>query len=187
MSEDLFQKPNTYSAKWKIELRLQGRRSAKRPFPGTMSVWESGKKLNGDGDLRAYWCMKCGGVFQPSESNGCGNVISGDNIQKGVAHCTSCGRLWESEELTGDRAFCLPYEKWAVVLEKEFLRLGSDADIYLKYHRQDPRPVASGSADEIMKRRNNAVSVVFPLHGILQAHLEGNTPLVTLFKAFLKS
>jgi len=163
------------SAKWKLELRFTGKRSKDKPYPGTLTVWESGKKLNGDGDLKAYWCMKAGINYKEYAGYGCGKVFSGDCAEGGIAVCPHCGMRWDTEQLTDSRYFVLPTSKWAFVLEREYWKVSADADIYLKYHKMDPRPVAfTSNPDTIREPRKKVSFAIYPLANIVKDSAHGS-------------
>lgn len=134
---DLVLKSEKRPATHKLEVLFDGERSARRAFGGTVTWWESGNKLHGGGDSKVYLCpgkeLKGNGceAFLPDKANGLNFIV-----------CGACGSLWKGEQVYGEVYYRLPLEKWADVLLSWFIRLKLDADIRLKYAKDDIRTVA---------------------------------------------
>jgi hypothetical protein len=128
---------NDLPAKFKIELNFGANRTVKGPNTFTLQVWESGKRIHGGGDDLMFFCLN---VNNPKE--GCQNFISSDYLKGGIAYCPNCKMIVNAELLA--RRFV---EKWdtkqiAEMCADIFRKLNSDADIYVKYHKMDPRYLA---------------------------------------------
>jgi hypothetical protein len=131
-------------AKYKIEVTFAGPdekthykgRTVKGPNRLGVRIWESGKRFHGGGDELAFWCLSEDG------SKGCGKVIPSDCIRGGVALCPHCNRAVNAELLTDERVGFFSSQSLAQELTKLFRELGSNADIYLKYHKTDIHYIA---------------------------------------------
>lgn len=121
-------------AKYKLEVMFGEDRSVHKPFSGVVTWWESGNKLHGGGDSKMYLCprkeragMDCNG-FLPDSCNGLNFIV-----------CPKCKSLWRSEEVFGEVFYRLSMKKWSDVLLSWFLKLELNADIRIKYARDDIR------------------------------------------------
>jgi hypothetical protein len=172
-------------AKYKIEVLFKHTRRVRGLSFGALSIWESGTKLHGGGDTKMYWCpgkelkvSDCVGII-PDASNGYGHLV-----------CPDCKRVWQGEQVFGEIFYGLDAEKWSIVILRHYIRLGSNADIYLKYPRHDLR-VASGleqakqlMGEKLAKVRKEREQYIYPLARIMKDVAAGSD-LQARFKAFL--
>ena len=125
-------------AKYKLEVMFSHRHSTQKATGGTVSWWESGTHLNGDGDSKMYLCDNSvkGSKY---EGRGCGGFIpdSANGLQHVV--CPHCQLLWKPEYLVGEVFYKLPLGKWADVLHRWYQRLDHRADIYVKHGKMSVR------------------------------------------------
>lgn len=124
-------------AKYKLEVMFGEDRSHSRPFAGVVTWWESGNKLHGGGDSKLYLCPG-----QDRVGNGCSAWLPDSCNGLNFIVCPECKSLWRSEEVFGEVFYRLPMQKWADVLLSWFLKLGLNADIRIKYAREDIRGAA---------------------------------------------
>ncbi len=172
-------------AKYKIEVMFRHTRRTIGLISGQMTFWESGTKLNGDGDSRIYFCPSrekkisdCEALL-PDVSNGFGHLV-----------CPKCGGRWKDVDVIGEIYFNLPIERWAEALVRYYARAEHNADIYLKYPKLDIRKVAEAEqmkqlgGEKYNKLRTERVLYIYPLANIIQDTSAGST-LYDRFKAFL--
>lgn len=143
-------------------------------------LWESGKRFHGGGDELAFWCLSEDG------RDGCGEVIPSDAIRGGVAVCPSCGRAVAAHRLTEMRVGLFSSRNLAKELVKIFRKLGSNADIYLKYHKTDIHYVAMEreKGPEVAARLKGMA--IYPLKNIIKDTSNG-ADLENRFYAFVCS
>jgi hypothetical protein len=135
-------------AKYKIEVRfvnevkLEGnkrkitkQRTVNGPNLCGISLWESGRRFHGGGDDLMFWCRD----NRPGHNEGCWGHIASDNVRGPYAYCPHCGKTSVAELLTTTRIFRLSSQALASKIAEMFVRLGHNADIYVKYDKGDPR------------------------------------------------
>ncbi len=177
----------TKTAKYKIEVMFRSVRRSTGLIDGLLSIWESGTKLNGEGDAKVYFCpskeLKVGTceAIIPDTSNGFGHLV-----------CPACGGRWKESEVWGEAFFKLPTEKWAEVLVRYYARAGHNADIYLKYPRHDVRKIAMKEqerqlgGEQYAKLRSEKVLYIYRLERIIKDTSAG-AALYDRFKALLNA
>lgn len=152
------QVPSTQNEKkgapFKIEIHWGKDRSILKPCTGAVLIWESGKRFHGGGDEKMYWCghddckmpirtqffaqfhvvcPHCGKeCFLDGDSKT--SFLTAKNLSSGER-----GDLAKLPTVFGERFFKSPVKKVAELLADEFRKLGSQADIYMKFHRTDIR------------------------------------------------
>lgn len=157
-------------AKFKIEISFGKGRTTAGPNLAGIQLWESGKKLHGGGDELMFWCQ----TVDPNRQEGCWSPIPGVNVglnrQTGedVAVCPKCFRKWHPSKITTMRIFRLPSKALAEIIEKMFRDLGSNADIYCKYHATDIRYQAMLHAKGLETARKLKGMHMYRLHRILK-------------------
>lgn len=172
-------------AKYKIEVLFAHTRSSHKTAVGALSIWESGTKLHGGGDTKMYWCpakdkktSDCKGII-PDASNGYGYLV-----------CPDCKKVWNGEDVYGEILYRLDVENWSVVLLKHYIRLGHNADIYLKYPLHDLRKVSRQEqekqlmGEKLAKARRDRQQYIYPLARIMKDVAAG-ADLQKRFRAFL--
>ena len=127
-------------AKYKLEVMFGHRHTARNPTPGIVSWWVSGNKLHGGGDCKLYLCDAS---VPELEGKGCKQFIpeSAHGLQYMV--CPHCQTMWQANQVVGEIFYRLPIQKWAEVLLKWYSKLELNADIYMKYARDDIRTAAN--------------------------------------------
>jgi len=128
-------------AKYKLEVTFTNERSMHRPFGGTVTWWESGTKLHGGGDSKLYVCDN-NSSFPHLERRGCGAMLPDSANGLNFIVCPRCGVMWRNEEVVGEVWYKLTMQKWADVMLRWFTRLEHNADIRIKYARDDIRTAA---------------------------------------------
>lgn len=196
-------------ARYKIEVLFgNGRTPTGHPNgnAAVISVYESGKRFDGGGDVLAYWCDRVDdgsqvAKFAPGAKRsqvGCKKIITEEFITHATvptqdgkvgsikrAVCPHCGRKWHASQITGQ-----VYGRWttanlAKVLVDMWTRLDGDCDIYLKYHYTDIRYIAMERRHGTAAARKHRGAAIYPLQNIIKdtsngADLEGR------FKVFLQ-
>lgn len=174
-------------AKFKIEIMFGKARSMARPTNGVMSFWGSGTKLHGGGDEKLYLCPGA-----DLKQNNCrALLLDRYNNSQGIV-CPSCGSVWRHEEVIGELFFNLPMRKWADVIYKYYRLCEYNADIYLKYSRDDIRSVslaqvqkATWKGSQLLERtREKRARQIYPLRNIIKDTSAG-ADLLGRFYAFL--
>jgi hypothetical protein len=166
-------------AKYKVEIHFNKDRTIAGPNTAAVTVFESGARLNGDGDELVYICSqrdKGLALNAPDVEDkpvirgydGCGNIIPGAQLRGGAAMCTTCNAIINSEQLTSTLLVHLPTKKLSVLVTDLFRRLGSDADIYIKYHPTDIRAQILNNPHGLDKSRMSRGLTIYPLHNIIK-------------------
>lgn len=169
-------------AKYKIEVTFVADRKAHGPNKLGISIWESGKRFHGGGDELMFWCKD----NRQGEDGGCWSPISSEHIHSGFAVCPNCQRTVNAELLTNMRIGNVTNQNLAKELVKIFHSLGSNADIYVKYHKTDIHYIAMerDKGPEVAKRLKGMH--IYPLKNILKDTAAG-ADLGKRFFAFLSS
>lgn len=159
-------------AKYKIEITFAGPdprhnykgRTSSGPNRLGIQLWESGKHFHGGGDELMYWCQD----NREGEDAGCWAPISGSNIVGEVAYCPNCERTVAAELLTNMKIGNVTTQNLAKECVKLFRQLGSNADIYCKYHKSDVHYIAMERAKgpEVAARLKGMH--IYPLKNILK-------------------
>ena len=126
-------------APYKIEIQFGTLRSVIKPNPVAITVWESGKKLNGEGDTLMVQCCRIKG------GKGCGRFLSmdlaiyKDDPKKGrelAIICPYCGMASWTADLATEEYIVIGKKELAEKIVKIWHSLPeSAADIYLKHSR----------------------------------------------------
>ena len=151
-------------AKYKIEIQFGRERSTWKPFPGALSLYESGAKLHGGGDDKLYICPGevCDGIIFPRERMGA------------LVACRKCGTMWDEKKLIGELLFRLAPKNWAKVVLKWMVRLELNTDIYLKFHPQDIRVVTEKEMNRdhggelLAGSRGSRALSIYPMKNIIK-------------------
>jgi hypothetical protein len=174
-------------AKYKIELLFSSRRSGRVPYAGALSLWESGAKLHGGGDCKIYECParelkmgECRGII-PDASQGYGHLV-----------CPDCQRVWKGSQVHGEVFARLTTNDWARLIYKYFVRLGHNADIYVKLPKADIRKAAEIEqgrqlgGEKLNAARTKRDVYVYRLKNIIKDTASG-ADLLGRFKALLSA
>ena len=173
-------------AKYKIELMFGHEYRTNGAYPGAVSIWESGTKLHGGGDTKVYECparelkvSDCTGLI-PDSSQGYGYLV-----------CPNCKKVWQGNQVFGERLARLTTHGWAVLLYRFYVRLEHNADIYVKRPRRDLRQDAQAEQEKqrggerLSKARKREV-FIYPLKNIIKDVNAGADP-IKRFKALLSA
>lgn len=167
-------------AKYKIEVMFEEHRTIAGPNLLGIQLWESGKKFHGGGDELMYWCMD-------TESNmGCKSPIPSDFIKGPFAICPACQQAISMERAANMRVLRVTTRALSEELERCFRALGSNADIYLKFHKTDIRVQAMEKAKGPDVARRLKGMHIYPLKNILKDTSSGSD-VAGRFYAFLTS
>lgn len=177
------------TAKYKLEVMFGEDRSFHKPFPGMITWWDSGSKLHGGGDSKLYLCPQ-----RMLKLGTCERFINDAMSGPQFVVCVGCGTRWRHEQLIGETFCRLDMPKWAEALELWFRRLDLDADIRIKYARQDIRTAArleqerNRGGELLMKARdpNVRATAVYPLGNLIKDMSAGASIRQRLL-AFLKA
>ena len=170
-------------AKWKIEVTFVKNRTLTGLNAVGIQVWESGKHFHGGGDALAFFCQDS----REGHEEGCGGIIPQDNVApNGIAYCPSCRRAVNAQFLANIRLGNVYMDSLAKSLEKLFRQLGSNADIFIKFHKMDVRYIALERAKGPAVAAKLKGMHIYPLKNILKDTSAGAL-LVDRIKAFLKS
>jgi hypothetical protein len=171
-------------AKYKVEILFAHTRRLHGLSAGSVSIWESGTKLHGGGDTKAYWCPgkelrvnHCTGII-PDASNGFGHLV-----------CPDCQTVWKGEQVIGEIFYKLDNRKWAEVLLRHYVHLGHNADIYCKYPLEDLRIASEAEQNkqlfgEKLTKARRRKTYIYPLKNLIQDTAAG-ADLLERFHAFL--
>jgi hypothetical protein len=169
-------------AKYKIEVLFGPGRTTAGPNPVRLMVWESGKKFHGGGDESMFFCKD--GTVENGE--GCWSPIPGDQVKGGFAFCSICNRTVNADKLAMSKEGRVTTKALSEELVRMFRQLGSNADIYCKYNRDDIHYISM----ERHKGRDIAKRLlglhIFPLRNIIKDTSAG-ADLGKRFYAFLTS
>lgn len=169
-------------AKYKIEVTFVQGRTTNGPNKLGIQIWESGKHFHGGGDELAYWCKD----NRQGHDEGCWGIITGDYIKGDTAFCKGCGKMMNAELLTNMKIGNVTTQALAQECTKLFRQLGSNADIYLKFHKSDIHYIAMERAKgpEVAARLKGMH--IYPLKNILKDTAHG-ADVTKRFLAFLTS
>lgn len=157
--------PDDIAAKYKLEVHFSQERSAHRPFGGSVHFWLSGTQFHGGGDEVIYPCPseRCVGLIPPKLNNG------------GLAVCPTCKQRWSSDnDLKEATYYKLPLQKWVEVVARDWQRLESNADIYLKFHPVDIQELAmielnrGCGGEKVDHVRNSRRRVIYSLASMMK-------------------
>jgi hypothetical protein len=170
-------------AKWKIEITYGPKRTVQGPNAVGIQVWESGKHFNGGGDALAFFCKD----NREGHDEGCWGIIPQENVNRlGVALCPHCMRTVNADLLTNMKKGYVTSQNLAAEVADLFHKLDSNADIYIKYHKLDPRYLAMERAKGPDVARKLKGMHMYRLAAILRDTAAG-ADLVMRFKAFVTS
>jgi hypothetical protein len=169
-------------AKYKIEVTFGPQRTTQGPNMVGIQLWESGKHFHGGGDELMYWCKD----NREGHDEGCWAPIPGQNIKSGIAFCSNCQRTVNADLLTNMKIGRVSTRTLAKDLALLFRQLGTNADIFIKYHYSDPRyrAMAKERGEKVAKRLKGMH--IYPLKNILKDTSAG-ADLAGRFFAFLTS
>ncbi|WP_394831797.1 hypothetical protein LVJ94_35305 [Pendulispora rubella] len=176
-----------HRAKYKIEIFFTKKRRLHAPSPGLLSIWESATSFHGGGDVKIYWCPG----LERRQSD-CEAVIPAHANGYGFLHCPSCKCVWRGEDVLGELLGNFPARIWAEHLVRFFVRLGHNADIYLKAPKDDLREATRLEqarelrGERLQRVRRERVLTIYPLKHIVQDTANGGD-LFRRFLGFLQS
>jgi hypothetical protein len=154
-------------AKYKIEVKFQPDRTVQGPNTCVIEFWESGSKDHGGGDELMFICRNHLDFRQ-----GCGAIFSQSFVRDGLAICPKCNKALNASLLTNklkrDDRNRLTTKELCAHLAKFWLKLGGNADIYLKFHPADtaPKPTHISQSGTLRKNREYE-KALYPLKRII--------------------
>lgn len=169
-------------AKYKIEVLFGPDRTNSGPNAVRIMCWESGKKFHGGGDESMFFC-KDGTV---DNGEGCWYPIPGEQVKNGVAFCLHCNKAINADKLTMQKEGRVTTRALSEELVRIFRQLGSNADIYCKFNKDDIHYIA------MLRHRGASVARrllglhIYPLRNIVKETANG-ADLGKRFFAFLTS
>jgi hypothetical protein len=169
-------------AKYKIEVLFGPGRTTNGPNPVRIMCWESGKKFHGGGDESMFFCKD--GTVEDGE--GCWNPIPGDQVKGGIAFCKHCNRAINSDKLAMQKEGKVTTKNLSIELVRMFRQLGSSADIYCKYNKDDIHYIAMARQKGESTAKRLLGLHIFPLRHIIKETSTG-ADLGKRFYAFLTS
>ena len=188
-------------AGYKIEVFFGPDRSALKDYYAFISIMESGKFLHGGGDSNVYFCLDCR-VLGPDSAvplltaildgkerrdlYGCGHPIIDAAMGGGLACCPNCGRMVQTNFLTGQLPFHGTTQDLARFVARYFHVLKANADIYCKYHQTDIRYLAMEQEKGLETARRLRGMFIYPLARLL-GDLSGGSSLETRLSVFFNA
>lgn len=169
--------PPEIAAKYKIEITYRETRKLNGPSVCAMTVWESGKRFHGGGDQSMFWCLN-----PKNKDEGCGGLIPDDHVRGGMALCPHCKRMINQAFLPVERVGYFSVGPLANEITRVFRHLGSNADVYLKFHSADTAGMTRLRADGKEYRE----AAIYTLSRIMQDTV-GGADLTKRFEAFLSA
>jgi hypothetical protein len=172
-------------AKWKIEIFFFHKRKLFSHSAGAISFWESGTMFHGGGDAKAYICPG-----KELKRSNCEAIIPGSSNGYGFLACPSCHQVWQSEQVYGEIFGRWNNRVWAEKILHFFVRMDHNADIYLKYPKEDLRVAArleqekQLGGEKLERVREGRVQYIYPLKNIIKDTANG-ADLLGRFHAFL--
>lgn len=191
-------------AKYKLELFFGKDRSLVKPSIGMLCFFESGRKMHGGGDAKIYLCP---GFHKKSYDRGlqrwvdvpkgkgpCEAVIPDSSHGYEHLFCPRCKTLWSEPEVIGELPLRLTMQNWAEVLTKYYVRLECNADVVIKYSREDIRTKAlmeqarQKGGELLQKAREGRLRAtsIYPLKNIIKDTAAG-ADLTRQFYKFLRA
>lgn len=174
------------SAKYKIEVTFTHSRKPSGDNSCGIQVWESGRKFHGGGDDLMFVCKDITEP-DPRKQQGCGNFVSSDDVKNGMAYCRKCQKAMFARKM--GRMYTIPNRPLmhiADMLVVFFRQLGSNADIYLKFHKTDIRYIAMEKAYGTKKASDLKGMHYYALKNIIKDTSAG-ADLGNRFLAFITS
>lgn len=172
--------------KYKIQVWFKTLRSTWKPMAFTISIWESGKRLHGGGDEMMFFCKRQPDAPKlkarpfalvsgktPENAEGCQGLIPGDLISGTSVICPHCGLHWDTTHIGDAVYYFATAQKAAEVLEFWWLKLGCNADLYLKHSATDPRTIMMSKAYSAKTARERKGLVIYPLRNIIKDSAAG--------------
>lgn len=167
-------------ADYKIEVHFGAKRTSTGPNLLGLKMWESGKKFHGGGDENMFWCKDT----TPGSTAGCGMPIPSSQVRGQVAFCTNCQKGILASKISDIIVHRITTQNLAILVEKLFRDLGSNADIYCKYDASDIRYIAVQRDKGSRFARKNRGKFIYPLKNILRDTSAGASLQKRLYALF---
>lgn len=167
------------AARYKIQVFFGPKRTLLGPNVVQVQFFESGKKLHGGGDELLAICRNI-----QNESEGCGGFIPGDCVKGMVAMCPNCHQAIARPLCTEQLIANFSTRRLAKELVKFWYQLGSNADVYCKYDKDDIHYTAMVQKLGAKRARELRGRHIYPLKNILTDTAAG-ADLESRFFAFL--
>lgn len=172
--------------KYKLELMFGRDYKTNSAYPGALSIWESGTKLHGGGDAKVYECPG-----KALKKNNCMGLIPDSSQGYGFLVCPECKTVWKGKDVIGETLARLTTQGWAEFLYRWWVRVGHNADLYVKRPRRDIRVDARAEQEkqrggELLEKSRKREVFIYPLKNIIIDVSAGADP-VKRFRAFLSA
>jgi len=167
-------------ADYKIQVWFRHNRKLFGDNTFTLSFWESGKRLHGGGDEKMFVCRRLHNAPQPNRRDslalknpdsvgkkGCDHLIPGGIMQAGIVVCPNCNMRHQSEYLVDSILYEADMTRASEIIEGWWRKLGSNADIYVKYAPDDPRTLLQADRYGYEKARARKGLTIYPLDRII--------------------
>lgn len=185
-------------ADYKIQIWFRANRTLWGLNDYTLSFWESGKRLHGGGDELMRVCKRHAGAPKPrhietlampkkdaAEKGGCGLLIPGGSIVRGLVQCPHCQLMHDPEHITTGIYYRTTMTDAADILATWWRKLDGRASLYAKYSPVDPRYLAMASEHSFNMAQEKKGLTVYTLERILQDTTVTGRTLESAFKAFV--
>ncbi len=186
MPEDVkpfFKRPEEIKGKYKIQVLFGPKRSTAKSLC-MVHVFESGGKLHEHQDQLCYFCWDI-----EDRNIGCRGVIPASKITGGVGWCDACKGPRATSKMTEYIVYHLPMSVIAENVYKLFRTLNSDADIYIKFAKNDIRKLTEmgeRGLRDMQAIEDKREAVIYPLKHILKDVSNGSN-VVHKIETFLKA
>ena len=165
-------------ALYKIEVFYGPGRTLRGPNVAKVSFWESGGRLNGEGDSLMFICRDETGEI------GCGTIFS-DRLVRGIyASCPGCQKVILADKCTRALIANMTTKTLSGELAKFWRLLNGNADIYCKYDKTDIRYQMFDKKYGPERARQLRGLSIYPLKNIIKDTADG-TPIENRIFAFL--
>lgn len=160
-------------ASHKIEVSLtDDKRDDVHPFPALIMIWDSSGQIFGEGDSIMGFCPRCpDGILHRTDEL--------------TSFCLACKQPFPAKDTVDIRAVRLTITGLSGLLEKIFVHLGCDADVYIKHLRKDIRYQTQDYNQKVLlKARAAREPAIYTMKRILQDTGNGAS-ISSRFRAFL--
>jgi hypothetical protein len=187
--DELVRQQRFSKSKYKIQIWIKSDRSIHKPLTFSLSLWESGKRLNGGGDESMWICRKKPSAPKPkapfgvatrtfkkeAQPDGCGSPIPGDHAVYGRILCPHCGLSWDTEFIADALFYRVPVEKAAEIITTWYRLLDSSCDIYVKFRPEDVRVKMMAREYGVHHARQHKGMVIYPNANLIKDCINGAT------------
>lgn len=155
-------------APFRIEVQFGSTRSSKGESDGLIRVWESAKKLTGDGDVTMHFCG----------NPNCHLPFSAQQFSGDVVTCPHCFQTFARDDCpAGLGPFRRSVPEIALLLERMFMLFKGRCDIVCVWGRSDIRQLVTTSTMETYyeDKVENWTRLVYPYYNIIKDTMHGQS------------